>query len=96
MVLNTMPPSSAGQDVEAEIGPREAGAFYSTDMGGTFEVLAVLRGAEARAAVNRRTDWAVTTRHLATENVTTHCMAWTTSDHLICRSTGSAVEVAAR
>ncbi|MFZ3475307.1 hypothetical protein ACODT3_42625 [Streptomyces sp. 4.24] len=96
MAMNTMPPSSARQDVEAEIGPREAGVFYSTDMGGTFEVLAVLRGAEAQAAVNRRTDWAVVTRHLATEHVTTHCMVWTTSDRLICRSTGSAVEVAAR
>ncbi|MFD6534999.1 hypothetical protein [Streptomyces goshikiensis] len=96
MTMNTMPPSSARQDVEAEIGPRQAGAFYSNDTGGTFEVLAVLRGEEARAAVNRRTDWAVVTRHLATENVTTHCMAWTTSDHLICRSTRSAEEVAAR
>ncbi|MFJ2752685.1 hypothetical protein [Streptomyces sp. NPDC087297] len=95
MLMTTMLPSSTRQNVDAEIGPREAGAFYSNDTG-TFEVLTVLRGDEAQAAVNRRTDWAVVTRHLATDTLSTHCMVWTSSDHLICRSTRTAEEVAAR
>ncbi|MER6253625.1 hypothetical protein ABT224_19945 [Streptomyces sp. NPDC001584] len=95
MLMTSMLPSSARQDADAEIGPREAGSFYFNATG-TFEVLEVLRGDQARAAVNRRTDWAITTRHLATDTESTHCMVWTDSDYLICRSSRSAEEVAAR
>ncbi|GAA1111787.1 hypothetical protein GCM10009577_37960 [Streptomyces javensis] len=80
---------SAVERAEAELGPRVEGAYYWNETG-TYEVLAVLRGEAAREAVVRRTDWAVRTRHLATDHVTTHCMVWTDSDHLISVPSSSA------
>ncbi|WP_435245064.1 hypothetical protein [Streptomyces tendae] len=72
----------AAERVESELGPRSEGALYFNSTG-TFEVLAVLRGDDARQAMGRTVEWAVTVRHLHTGHELTHCMAWTASDHLI-------------
>lgn len=68
--------------VADEIGPRTVGAVYFNSTG-TYQVLAVHRGKKARDLTGRRTDWAITVHHAATDKTFTHCMAWTSEDHLV-------------
>ncbi|WP_333745610.1 hypothetical protein [Streptomyces sp. IBSBF 2950] len=83
MVATVVQSADADQRVQNEIGPRTEGATYFNPTG-TFEVLQVLRGAEAREALGRSgTDWAVRVRRLSTGQETVHAMVWTNSDHVI-------------
>jgi hypothetical protein len=75
-------PTGVDRRVQKEIGPRTPGVEYYNPTG-TFEVLQVLRGAEASAALGRRTAWAVKVRRRNTGEVTVHCMTWTNSDHVM-------------
>lgn len=75
-------PAETFYRIADEIGPRKPGSYYENQTG-IFEVLAVHEGAPARALTGRRTDWAITVRHVFTGHTMTHCMAWTIDDHVI-------------
>ncbi|MDX3165873.1 hypothetical protein PV516_18985 [Streptomyces scabiei] len=82
MVASLVQSADAGERVQNEIGPRAEGVTYFNPTG-TFDVLKVLRGAEATQALGRRTAWAVEVRRTSTGEVSVHAMTWTNSDHVI-------------
>ncbi|MET9646187.1 hypothetical protein [Streptomyces syringium] len=72
--------------VDAQIGPRRAGAIYQ-NVDGAFEVLALVRDPEqARALLRRRcAQWAVIVRDVLRPDSQPVAVGsvWTTSDHLV-------------
>ncbi|MCF1592499.1 hypothetical protein [Streptomyces muensis] len=82
MVATMVQSADADARVQKEIGPRTEGVTYYNPTG-TFEVLKVLRGAEATEALGRNAAWAVQVRRRSTGEVTVHAMTWTNSDHVI-------------
>ncbi|MEV5454261.1 hypothetical protein ACFUIW_33600 [Streptomyces sp. NPDC057245] len=92
MMIATVEQPTATERVQAELGPRAEGVTYYNPTG-TFEVLEVLQGEEAREALGRRgADWAVRVRRRHTGEVTVHCLVWTNSDHVLVES-GPATKV---
>ncbi|MER5302269.1 hypothetical protein ABT039_22805 [Streptomyces lasiicapitis] len=85
MTATLLPAGDSAQRAAAELGPRAEGVSYYNPTG-TFDVLEVLKGAAAREALGRRTDWAVRVRRRTTGEVSVHCLVWTTSDHLMPRA----------
>ncbi|MFD5451236.1 hypothetical protein [Streptomyces sp. NPDC127100] len=91
MMIATVEQPTA-ERVTSELGPRTEGVTYYNPSG-TFDVLEVLRGEEAREALGRRgADWAVRVRRRHTGEVTVHCLVWTNSDHVLVES-GPATKV---
>lgn len=90
MMVATLLPAGPAERATKELGPRAEGVTYFNPSG-TFDVLEVLRGAAARKAVHRRTEWAVRVRRRNTGEVSVHCMVWTTSDHVLKVRTGAQI-----